>query len=151
MVDWCWFLHFYGVFRWFVFSIFYIPESIVSLIRGKVFHFFLDGNLNYSKFHLSSLESLSKPKSLGGWGIMDLRWFNTALCAKTLWRVLSDRGLWCFVVKDKYLHRQEVSLWLRQGKLNSSFASCIRGVYWIIFLSLIIWYVYVLDMVFNSS
>ena len=53
-------------------------------VRKIIFHFLWDGNKKDFKYHLAEWEAISKPKSLGGWGIKNLRLFNLALCAKSL-------------------------------------------------------------------
>jgi hypothetical protein len=53
--------------------------------------------------HHCNWESLAKPKTQGGWGIRNIFTFNTALAANSLWRVLTTKGIWSMVIKDKYL------------------------------------------------
>ena len=71
------------------------------------------------KFHLADWESLSFPKSWGGWGFKHLGLFNTALCAKSLWRGLCKTGMWGDIIHAKYLKILPLSLWLRAGKFHS--------------------------------
>lgn len=81
-----------------------------------MFHFLWAGNISQHKWHLAAWDLLAKPKCLGGWGIKDLSLFNSALCAKSLWWVLFDPGLWSGIVKAKYLHRLPSVYWIRSCK-----------------------------------
>ena len=45
--------------------------------------------------------------------------FNTALCAKSLWHGLCKTSLWGDIIHAKYLKRLPLSLWLRAGKFHS--------------------------------
>jgi len=50
------------------------------------------------KIHLSKMDSISLPKHLGGWGLMDLRLFGRALVCKSMWRGISEDGPWSIMV-----------------------------------------------------
>jgi hypothetical protein len=39
---------------------------------------------------------------MGGWGLKNLPFFQRALSANTLWRILMKPGLWSKVIKAKY-------------------------------------------------
>jgi hypothetical protein len=71
--------------------------SILKSIRSKMFHFLWVDYSEGRKFHLSSWESLSIPKKLGGWGIKHLDWFGKSLCMKICGEVslVQDCGLIC--------------------------------------------------------
>lgn len=75
-------------------------------------------NPNHHKFHFAAWDSLSKPKALGGWGIKQLGAFNIALCAKSMWRCLTNNGLWGSVIKAKYLKRLPMVYWFRSRHQN---------------------------------
>jgi hypothetical protein len=49
-------------------------------------------------------------------GSKELYVFNQALAAKSLWRMLFNKGLWGKVMKEKYLENKEVEVWLRQER-----------------------------------
>jgi hypothetical protein len=85
------------------FSLVVVPSSIIKTIRSKIFQFLWSGAVNQkSKIHLTSWESISKPKVLGGWGIKNIKWFNIALVLKTIWIGLSGNGLWGEILRAKY-------------------------------------------------
>jgi hypothetical protein len=64
-----------------------------------------------------------RPKSCGGWGFRNLIHFNTTLNANTLWRVLTQDGIWHRIVMDKYLHQSTIENWLRNDTFHLRSAS----------------------------
>ena len=57
-------------------------NSDTNNIQKNIFYFLWYGNLQNSKFHLPSWESISLPKCMGGWDLECLDLFNHALQAK---------------------------------------------------------------------
>jgi hypothetical protein len=74
-------------------------------------------------YHLCRWEVLARPKHLGGWGLHNIYSFNKALTVLTLWRVLTKKGLWKKILKEKYFPHLSVSSWLKSVNLNYSSAS----------------------------
>lgn len=93
-------------------SLFKLPAKIIQAFRRIIFHFLWSGLLDCKKIHLASWESLSIPKSWGGWAIKDFKHFNTTLCAKSMWRALNHIGLWGLVIKSKYMCKLPMDIWL---------------------------------------
>jgi hypothetical protein len=86
--------------------------------------FILYGSTNIpSLVHLASWDLISRPKSLGGWGIRNIHWFSQALAFKSLWRDLFGSGLWRKAIKKKYLKGSDVVFWLRLENYKFSVAS----------------------------
>jgi hypothetical protein len=73
--------------------------------------------------HLCSWQTLSRPKSEGGWGLKNLCIFNKALLASSFWRAISIDNIWHRIIKDKYLNAKPLSIWLRKPHLTQSWAS----------------------------
>jgi hypothetical protein len=73
------------------FSLASVPQSILHKLRKLLFNFLWNGNADTNHFHLSRWETLARPKSLGGWGFLNIFTFNKALAASTLWRVLTKK------------------------------------------------------------
>jgi hypothetical protein len=74
------------------------------------------------KIHIVNWDSVCRPKYLGGLGIKKTANMNKAMLAKSGWRMLqNDEGLWCNILKDKYLRNSDLA--------NNSYkkpASCSR-------------------------
>ena len=62
--------------------------------------------------HVTSWESISKKKQLGGWDIKNIKWFNIALVLKTIWIGLSGNGPWGEILRAKYLWRKSLVDWI---------------------------------------
>ena len=61
---------------------------------------------NERKIHWLSWDKLSRPKSEGGMGFKDLRYFNLAMLAKQGWRLMQDEGTLLFkCLKARYFPR----------------------------------------------
>ena len=82
-------------------SLFPLPAVILSKIKPFLFLFLWSGCSMSRKFHLVSWEKLSVPRNLGGWGVKHLGHFNSALCAKMLWRCLFSKCLRGKIIKVK--------------------------------------------------
>jgi hypothetical protein len=75
------------------------------------------------KIHLCRWDLLSRPKKNGGWGLRNLVLFNTTLNVNTLWRVLTQQGIWHKVLRDKYLKNSTVINWYRLASQKVSATS----------------------------
>lgn len=53
----------------FWFSLFCTPAGVITLLRRDFFQFLWAEKPGLFKYHLASWDSLSRPKSMGGWGI----------------------------------------------------------------------------------
>ena len=87
------------------FLMMHISVRIFTKIGMPLFNYPWHGKAPTIKFHLTSWESLSKPRFLGGWGIKNLALFNSSLCSKSLWWPLHNEGIWGKVIGCKYLRR----------------------------------------------
>jgi hypothetical protein len=79
----------------------HFPLSVIKKIRQLIFEFLWSGSKQRRGFHLCKWQEISKPKSLGGWGLRNLYLFYRALSANIFWRVLMKPDIWNKVVKDK--------------------------------------------------
>jgi hypothetical protein len=89
-----------------------IPTSVLEKLRKLTYNFLWSGSKEHHKLHLCNWETLAKPKIKGGWGFRNIFKFNNALAANSLWRVLTSKGIWSSVIKDKYFPYTSVSSWL---------------------------------------
>jgi hypothetical protein len=101
----------------------HIPATVLRSLRQLIFSFLWSGSKKSSGYHLCKWEDLSKPKSMGGWGLRNLPFFHRALSANTLWRILMKPGIWNRVIKAKYYPHLPVHLWIRSASVRSSIAS----------------------------
>jgi hypothetical protein len=92
-----------------------VPNSVLVKIRQLIFSFLWSGCSERKRMHLCNWETIARPKKAGGWGLRNLFFFNKALAANTLWRVLTKAGIWHNVIKDKYLPYSSVSTWFRRS------------------------------------
>ena len=110
------------------FSLAMIPASVINNIRKIFFHFPWIVNFEASKFHLTSWESISLVKNLGGWGLKQLDWFSYSLSVKIQWRGLFGDELQSEVIKSKYIKSFSVVQWIQNPQKSTSNASIIwRG------------------------
>ena len=102
-----------------------IMASVISkIIRNMIFHFIWVGNMEQSKFHLSSWKSISLPNNLGGRWLKHLAQFNYALSLKSIWRGLFGEGLWRRFLKLEYIIFS-IAQWIRCPQKTSTNASII--------------------------
>jgi hypothetical protein len=78
-------------------------KKIIKILRSHIFNFLWNSHLGHFRFHLCSWDILSKPRRNGGWGLMNLSTFNTALLANSFWRAVSIDSIWHRIIADKYL------------------------------------------------
>lgn len=70
------------------------------------------------KYHIVKLEKTTRPKILGVWGVLNLKFFGWALILKSLWRGINNKGIWGKLIRSKYMKNKEFSFWLRQGAIG---------------------------------
>jgi hypothetical protein len=87
-----------------------IPGTILKRIRQLIFSFLWTSGSANKHLHLCHWESIAKPKSVGGWGLRNIFLFNQALASKSLWRVLSQDGIWHRVITGKYITHLTISM-----------------------------------------
>jgi hypothetical protein len=100
-----------------------VPQSILHRLRKLLFNFLWNGNVDSSHYHLCHWETLTHPKSYGGWGLRNIFSFSKSLAASTFWRVLTKQVLWQKVLKEKYFSFMTVKNWLRSATFQNSLAS----------------------------
>lgn len=84
-------------------QLFWIPNTIVKKVTSIMTNF-LWRELNVtSKMNLCKWSELTKPKKIGGWGLLQHQSFGTTLLTKTFWRAITGKGIWQDIVHSKYL------------------------------------------------
>ena len=76
-----------------------VPAKIIQKISQTFSRFLWKGAKKPTSFHLVSLDKITKPKALGGWGIRNLKCFAQPLAAKSLWQGLFGFDLWSKVLE----------------------------------------------------
>jgi hypothetical protein len=102
-----------------------IPSSILYTIRRLMFSFLWSGSAYHSSFHPCRWELIAKTKSAGGWGLCNLIIFQQALATKSLWRSITQGGVWQHIIFGKYIFPLSIARWLRQLIIYSTSASLI--------------------------
>jgi ribonuclease HI len=91
-----------------------IPNKIHILLRRLIFNFLWNSHPGHYRFHLCNWTELTKPRRYGGWGLMNLPLFNTALLVSSFWRAVSIDGIWHRIIADKYLGSRPLACWIRK-------------------------------------
>jgi hypothetical protein len=91
-----------------------IPNKIIILLRRHIFNFLWNSHPGHFRFHLCNWAALSKPRRNGGWGLMNLSTFNTALLANSFWRAVTIDSIWHRIIADKYLGSLPLVNWIRK-------------------------------------
>eukprot|EP00253_Pinus_taeda_P009171 PITA_09171 len=78
--------------------LYFLLASIMKSMNRVTTNFIWGGQAERRKFHLSKLSSISLPKSMGGWGLLDMRTFGKALSYKSLWRAIHGEGPWSIAI-----------------------------------------------------
>jgi len=73
----------------------------------------MGSNAERRKMHLVRLDLLTRPKKQGGWGLLDLKLFGTALLCKTLWRGIFGTSPWSDIIRQKYQLGRDIEFWFR--------------------------------------
>lgn len=81
-------------------------------------NFIWGGQTGKRKYRLSKLANISLPKSMGGWGLLDLRIFRKALLCRSLWRGIYEGRPWSNIIQKKYLGKKDISFWFRKGRIG---------------------------------
>jgi len=83
---------------------------------------------DHNKFHVSKLSAITRPKNLGGWGILELAKFRKALLCKSMWKAVMGDSLWSLAIRAKYMYNRDMSFWIRMEHIGSQTGSTIwRG------------------------
>lgn len=76
-------------------SIFRLPNWVIKEIdRIRMDFLWIGPDIDKPKCQLVDWKSICRPRDLGGWGILDLKVFNSALLGKWWWKLTSYAN-WC--------------------------------------------------------
>ena len=99
----------------FWFSLCKFPKFIINKIRIMIMAFIWSGEVKQLKYHRVRWEAISRPVGNGGRGLKDMNLFSLALREKSLWWVITGKGLWSKVIKGKYISRSTTIHWVRNS------------------------------------
>jgi len=105
--------------------LFYIPAPIIYKMKSYAANFLWGGKSGQTKIHLVKMKSLTIPKKMGGWGLLDMRSMGNALLCKTLLRGLFRNGPWSIFIRSKYLKGKNIAFWYRRNTLGIKRGSAI--------------------------
>ena len=94
-----------------------LPVFILDRINAVIAHFLWVGISSDWKYHLCKLSLITVPKFLGGWGLLDIRFFSNVLLAESLWRALNGNGIWSKIIECKYINDRSLYSFLC-GSIN---------------------------------
>lgn len=93
-------------------SLYKFPRTIMHGIKKRLCSFIWSGPRDDNKYHLEIWDSLSRPKSMEGWGLLNLDIFSMALRLKGLWRIMFDDNPWSIIMRYKYLQALHIQSWI---------------------------------------
>jgi len=105
--------------------LFILPASIIHSMNRISANFIWGAKADQGKVHLSKMDSISMPKKLGGWGLMDQRLFGKALVCKSMWRGIFGDGPWSAIIHQKYLKGRSLEHWFRSDLIGIKQGSAI--------------------------
>lgn len=105
--------------------LFLLPASIIKKMNSLTANFLWGGKSQQTKLHLVKMDSISKPKNLGGWGLLHLKSFGKALLCKSLLRGIYGRCPWSSYINQKYLKGRPMIYWYRRNMLGIKSGSAI--------------------------
>lgn len=104
--------------------LFFIPSTIIKKLNSLMATFIWGGAVEKKKY-LTKLDNITLPKKMGGWSLMNLRIFGSALLCKTLLRAVFGESLWCKAIKMKYMGNKDIHFWYRNDFMWQSNGSMI--------------------------
>eukprot|EP00253_Pinus_taeda_P011741 PITA_11741 len=105
--------------------LYFLPATIIKKMSSLAANFLWGGKAFQNKIHLVKMDSISKPKKAGGWGLLDMRIFRRALLCKSLHRGIFGDGLWSKVINRKYLKGRSLEFWFRRNSMGTKKGSSI--------------------------
>lgn len=86
-------------------SVFKLPSWVIKEIDKVRRDFLWKGpDLGSKGFRLVAWDRICRPRSMGGWGILNLHSFNNALLAKWWWKIFTgQQGCWSKIIRLNYL------------------------------------------------
>lgn len=97
-----------------------LPASAINKIKQIMARFIWSGREGHQKFYMCKWDNVSTPKELGGWGIIDINIFGSALILKSIWRDFFTIGILRDIIAAKYLHNRGIKYCIILGHIRNS-------------------------------
>jgi len=107
-----------------------MDQLTICELNNSPYFLIWGGKAHQKKFHLTRMEKIATPRSLGGWGLLDMRTFGKALLCRSLWRGIFGDGLWSNTIKNKYMKGRDIKHWYKKGRIGSKYGSAIWLSFW---------------------
>lgn len=83
---------------------YWLHEGVYKKMDSIRANFLWQGTEQKFRYHMAKWEMVSRPKDLGGLGIINTRLMNDCLLMKWIWKILQESDtLWFKILKAKYL------------------------------------------------
>ena len=105
--------------------LFHLPASIIKKMCSIAGNFLWGGKSYQSKINLVKMESISRPKNIGGWGLINMKIFGKALLCKSLYRGIFGSGPWSKIIQNRYLKRRSLEYWYQRSSYGIKSGSAI--------------------------
>jgi hypothetical protein len=93
----------------FMMSFFRVPKGILKKLDYYRSRFFWQSDEHKKKYRLAKWTILSKPKCVGGLGILNLEIQNICLLSKWIFKLLNEEGAWQDMLRNKYLKTKSLA------------------------------------------
>lgn len=98
--------------------LFILPSSVIKQMKSIVAFLLWSGRPFLSKIHLVKMDTISRPKEKGGWGLLHMNQFGKALMSKSFHRGLLGHGPWSTLIRQKYLKGRPLVFWFKRFSLG---------------------------------
>lgn len=105
--------------------LFHLSASIIKKMCSIVGNFLWGGKSFQSKINLVKMEIISRPKNIGGWGLLNMKIFGKALLCKSLYRGIFGSGPWRKIIQNRYLKGCSLEFWYRRSSFGIKSGSAI--------------------------
>lgn len=105
--------------------LFHLPASIIKKMCSIAGNLLWGGKSFQSKINLVKMEIITRPKNIGGWGLLNMKIFGKALLCKSLYRGIFGSGPWSKIIQNRYLKGRSLEFWYRRSSFGIKTGSAI--------------------------